>query len=92
LIDELADEWDSDGVRSWWARSVGEGTGAASWAWIEARFSRAWRTVRRVWMIDVRRSSSAFLAPRMAMSRSRSPSPEARNESRMLLSDAGGAG
>ena len=37
-------------------------------------------------------SSSAFLAPRIESNRSRSPSPDLRNDSRMELSDAGGAG
>jgi len=40
----------------------------------------------------VRRSSSAFLAPSMERSRSRSPSPDLLNESRIEERDAGGAG
>jgi hypothetical protein len=39
-----------------------------------------------------RTSSSAFLAPRIDRRRSRSPSPERRNESSMEDNDAGGAG
>lgn len=37
-------------------------------------------------------SSSDFLAPRMLRRSSRSPSPERRNESRIILSDAGAGG
>jgi hypothetical protein len=37
-------------------------------------------------------SSSAFLAPRIESSKSRSPSPDLRKDSRIELSDAGGAG
>ena len=53
---------------------------------------RACRIVKRVWIKAVRRSSSAFLAPRIARSKSRSPSPDFRNDSRIELSDDGGAG
>lgn len=37
-------------------------------------------------------SSSAFLAPRIASSKSRSPSPDFLNDSKIELSDEGGAG
>lgn len=43
-------------------------------------------------MREVRRSSSAFLAPRIARRRSLSPSPERRKESRMDDKLAGGWG
>lgn len=58
----------------------------------ECSDSRAWRTVRRVVISAVSRSSSAFLAPRIESRSSRSPSPDLRNESRIDVRLAGGAG
>ena len=100
-------EEEADPLGSRAAGIGGGGVWAATEAAAEWRDKRAWSIVKRVWTRAVRRckvrtynffrenrltSSSAFLAPRIESSKSRSPSPDLRNDSRMELSDAGGAG
>jgi len=62
--------------------------------WINAvkRYYPVSSTVKSRWGREERTSSSAFLAPRMASKRSRSPSPDRRKESSILPKLAGGAG